>query len=265
MTPYSPQQISTIEHQNGIVVATARSMLKAKGLHGWFWGEAVNTAVYVLNRCLTKTVDVMTLFEAWNGRMSAVHHLRTFGCIVYMWNTTPHLKKLEDRGHKMIFVGYESGSKVYSAYDPTMKRVHVTCDMVFDEQAQWDSGSGSDDSKPGSGDDVFTTEYTTTGLIAPTADGTDEVLTEKSPLPARAGDAEVDNDTDDENLDADHDDDSSLRFRSMSDILTTPEFASRALVVEELHVVSSDESSSFGPLSTPGASSISHPVISRSG
>jgi hypothetical protein len=31
-------------------------MLKAKGLPGWFWGEAVNTAVYILNRCPTKTV-----------------------------------------------------------------------------------------------------------------------------------------------------------------------------------------------------------------
>jgi hypothetical protein len=43
--------------------------------------------------------------------------------------------KLEDRGRKMIFIGYESCSKVYRAYDPIMKRVHVTHDMVFDEQA----------------------------------------------------------------------------------------------------------------------------------
>jgi hypothetical protein len=102
----------------------------------------------------------------------------------------PHLKKLEDRGRKMIFVGYESGSKAYHAYDPITKRVHVTCDMVFDEHAQWDWGSGSDDGKPGSGADVFT----------------DEASTEESPLPAGTGDVEVDNDVDDKNLDADHDD-----------------------------------------------------------
>jgi hypothetical protein len=47
-----------------MVVATVRSMLKAKGLPGWFWGEAVNAAVYVLNRCLMKSIDGMTLFEA---------------------------------------------------------------------------------------------------------------------------------------------------------------------------------------------------------
>jgi hypothetical protein len=36
-----------------------------------------------------------------------------------------------------------------------------------------------------------------------------------------------------------------LRFRSSKDILGTTGFASRALVAEELHVVSSDESASF--------------------
>jgi hypothetical protein len=113
-------------------------MLKAKGLSGWFWGEAANAAVYVLNRCPTKSVDGMTLFEAWHRRKLAVHHLSTFGCIMYAWNTMPHLKKLDDRGRRMIFVSYERVSKAYRAYDPITKRVHVTRDVVFDEQAQWD-------------------------------------------------------------------------------------------------------------------------------
>jgi hypothetical protein len=95
----------------------------------------VNTAVYVLNRCPTKSVEGMTLFEAWHRRKPTVHHLGTFRCIMYVWNTTPHLKKLEDRGRKMIFVSYESGTEVYRAYDPITKCVHVTCDIVFDEQA----------------------------------------------------------------------------------------------------------------------------------
>jgi hypothetical protein len=92
--------------------------------------------VYVLNRCPTKSVDGIPPFEAWHGRKPTVHHLRMFRCIVYVRNMTLHLKKLEDHGRKMIFIGYESGSKAYRAYDPITKRVHVTCDVVFDEQAQ---------------------------------------------------------------------------------------------------------------------------------
>jgi transposase InsO family protein len=136
--PYSPQQNDIVECQNGMVVATTRSMLKAKGLRGWFWGEEVNATVYVLNMCPMQSIDGMTPFEVWHGRKPAVHHLRTFGCIVYVRNTTPHLKKLEGHGRKMIFIGYESDSKAYRAYDPIMKRVHVTRDVVFDEQARWD-------------------------------------------------------------------------------------------------------------------------------
>lgn len=147
-------------------MATARSMLKAKGLPRWFRGEAVSTTVYVLNRCPTKSVDGMIPFETWHRKKPAVHHLQMFGCIIYIRNTTPHLTKLEDRGRKMIFVGYECGSKAYCAYDPVTKRVHVMRDVVFDEQAQWDWGTSSDDGELGGGDNVFTVEYST---MEPTA------------------------------------------------------------------------------------------------
>jgi hypothetical protein len=66
------------------VVATARSMLKTKGLPGWFWVKTVNVVVYVLNRCPTKSVDGMTSFEAWHRRNLVVGHLKTFGCIMYV-------------------------------------------------------------------------------------------------------------------------------------------------------------------------------------
>jgi hypothetical protein len=45
----------------------------------------------------------------------------------------PHLKKLEDHGRKIIFFGYESGSKKYCMYDPITKCVHVTHNVVFHE------------------------------------------------------------------------------------------------------------------------------------
>jgi hypothetical protein len=37
------------------VVAMARSMMKSKGMPGRFWGEAVSTAIYLLNRAPTKS------------------------------------------------------------------------------------------------------------------------------------------------------------------------------------------------------------------
>jgi hypothetical protein len=134
--PYFPQQNGVIERHNAMVVGAARSKLKEMGLPGWFWGEAVTTAVYLLNRVPCKAANGKAPFEVWYGKRHAVHHLKTFGCIVYVRNTKPHLKKLDDRGRKMIFVGYERGTKAYRAYDPVTKKVTITRDVVFDEDAQ---------------------------------------------------------------------------------------------------------------------------------
>lgn len=43
----------------------AHSTLKAKVVHTEFGGEAVSTAVFILNRSPTKSMDDMTPFEAW--------------------------------------------------------------------------------------------------------------------------------------------------------------------------------------------------------
>jgi hypothetical protein len=133
MTPYSPQQNGVVERRNAMVVGAARSILKEKGLPGWFWGEAVLTAVYLLNRVPYKANVGRTPFELWYGKKPAVHHLNIFGCIVFVQNTKVNMKKLEDRGRRMIFVGYECRSKAYRAYDPVTKRVTITRDVIFDE------------------------------------------------------------------------------------------------------------------------------------
>ncbi|CAA6675270.1 unnamed protein product [Spirodela intermedia] len=197
----------------------------------------------------------------------AVHHLKVFGCIAYVLNTTPHLKKLEDRGRKMIFIGYEYGSKAYRAYDPTTRRVHVTRDVVFDENAQWDWGSGAEQGDAGSHDDMFTLEYAVGNQVPPELDGAIEVLDDDAPgpepmsppsvhysggaAPIEDGGEEVEFATPPsvhiDHLDANHDD-APLRFRKIDNIvgLASPRgLASRALIAEELHAVSSDEPVSF--------------------
>jgi transposase InsO family protein len=53
--PYSPQQNNVIEQRNQTVVGMARALLKQRGMFAVFWGEAVVTAVYILNRSPTKS------------------------------------------------------------------------------------------------------------------------------------------------------------------------------------------------------------------
>ena len=75
-----------------------------------FWGEVVNTAVYVLNRSLSIAIEFKTPYEKWTGHKSSLKHLRVFGCIAYA-----HVKqgKLEPRAQKCIFIGYPASIKEY--------------------------------------------------------------------------------------------------------------------------------------------------------
>src|SRR5207237_2849250 len=55
----------------------------------------------------------------------------------------------------MVFLGNESGSKAYRVFDPVANRVHVSRDVIFDEDAGWDWSGDRDASV----DSTFTNEY----------------------------------------------------------------------------------------------------------
>ena len=103
----------------------------------YFWAEAVRTAVYVLNRAPTRSLEGVTPYEAWHGRKPSVQHLRTFGCTVHVKSVGPGISKLSDRLTPMVFVGYEDGSKAYRIYDPTASKVRVTRATIFEENRPW--------------------------------------------------------------------------------------------------------------------------------
>jgi transposase InsO family protein len=81
--PYNPQQNDVVERRYQMVVGMARALLKQRGMPAVFWGEAVVTAVYILNRSPIKALNGRTPYEAWHGRKLAVSYLRVFGCLAF--------------------------------------------------------------------------------------------------------------------------------------------------------------------------------------
>jgi transposase InsO family protein len=106
---YSPQQNGVVERRNQTVVGMARALLKQRGMSVVVWGEAVVTAVYILNRSPTKALNGMTPYEAWHGRKPAVSHLRVFGCLAFT-KELGHIGKLDDRSTLGVCIGYAEGS-----------------------------------------------------------------------------------------------------------------------------------------------------------
>ena len=134
---YTPQQNGVSERKNQTVMEMAMSMLHDKKLSKVFWAEAVYTAVYLINRCPTKAVWNKTPIEAWNRRKPSVKHLRIFGCICYAQVPKEKRYKLDEASEKCIFIGYSTQSKGYKLYSLKTKKVIVSRDVLFDENATW--------------------------------------------------------------------------------------------------------------------------------
>lgn len=79
--PYTPEQNGVAERMNRTILEKARSMLNDAKMQKKFWAEAVNTAVYLINRSPTRTLHGKTPEEAWTNKKPYVGHLKIFGSV----------------------------------------------------------------------------------------------------------------------------------------------------------------------------------------
>lgn len=132
-TPYVHQQNGRTEQEMRTLVKSARSMLIAKNLPEYLWAEAIQTASYVLNRTISKQMDGMTAYEKWFKRKPKIEHMKIFGSDAYKNIPKEKRNKLDPKSKKMIFVGYEGDSTNYRLWDPANKKIHVSCNVDFNE------------------------------------------------------------------------------------------------------------------------------------
>ena len=131
--PKNPEQNGVAERLNRTLVEMVRSMLADSRLPKSFWAEALATAVYVRNRCPTVAVERLTPFESLNGVKPKVGHLKVFGCAAYPHIPKDERKKLDDKTHKCIFLGYSDNRKGYRLYDLNHSKVIHSRDIKFNE------------------------------------------------------------------------------------------------------------------------------------
>ncbi|GAU23301.1 hypothetical protein TSUD_237550 [Trifolium subterraneum] len=113
--PYTPQHNGLCERRNRAIMDMTRCMLKEKGLPNEFWGKAVTTACYVLNKSPTKRLDKVP-DAIWTGSTPLVKHLRVFGS--------------------------------YKLYIPMTKKIVASRDVTIDEKSQWKWDNAGTSSQP---------------------------------------------------------------------------------------------------------------------
>ncbi|KAM1309376.1 hypothetical protein ACFX2H_006077 [Malus domestica] len=105
-----------------------RSMMSSANLPVSFWGYALYTAAYLLNRIPSKSVS-QTPYEIWHGKSTNLNHIRIWGCPAYVKRL--EADKLEARSIKCYFVGYSKQTLGYEFYNPDDKKVFVARTAMF--------------------------------------------------------------------------------------------------------------------------------------
>ena len=101
------------------------------GLPISFWGYALESACYILNRVPSKSI-AKTPYEIWMGRKPMLAHLRIWGCPTYVKRLLTD--KLGPRSDKCHFIGYPKESKGYCFYDTKEQKLFVSVRATFLEK-----------------------------------------------------------------------------------------------------------------------------------
>ena len=133
---HTPEQNGVAERKNQKLVEMARCLLIQSGLPPSFWGEAINTANYIRNRCPSNSLDGKTAFEKWTGKIPNVKYFREFGCEIFMLNRDQSKSKFASRSKKVIFLGYLEQSKAYRVCIVEEQRIDITRNVKFIENTK---------------------------------------------------------------------------------------------------------------------------------
>ncbi|KAK9042849.1 hypothetical protein V6N11_071204 [Hibiscus sabdariffa] len=127
--PGTPQWNGVSERRNRTLLDMVRSMMSHTELPTSFWGYALETAAFTLNRVPSKSVQ-KTPHEMWNGKRPNMSFMKIWGCKAYVKHQMS--TKLEPKSEKCTFVGYPKETKGYYFYNEN--KVFVARTGVFLEK-----------------------------------------------------------------------------------------------------------------------------------
>ena len=110
-------------------------MISHSNLPKSLWGEAVKTAVYILNKVPSKAV-AKTPYELWTNKKPSIKYLYVQGCPTEARPYKPNEKKLDSRTVSCYFVGYSEWSRGFKFYDPSTRSFFETGNAKFIEDVE---------------------------------------------------------------------------------------------------------------------------------
>ncbi|XP_020114487.1 uncharacterized protein LOC109728471 isoform X3 [Ananas comosus] len=133
--PYTPQQNGLAERKHRHLSNIVRSLLFQAGLPPRFWAEAIQTAVFLVNRLPSLTVlNGRSPYDILHGCASPdLQLIRVFGCLCYpdVQDIADH--KLSPRSLPCIFLGLSDKHKGFRCLYPSTGKVFISRHVTFVE------------------------------------------------------------------------------------------------------------------------------------
>jgi hypothetical protein len=134
--PGAHAQNGVAERKHRHILESARTLLIDSFVPSHFWGEAVSTVVYLINRQPSTKLSNKYSGEVLFGTPS-YDHLRVFGCTFYVLLPTRERTKLSTQSVEYVFLRYSSENKGYRCYDSSSRCIRISRDVTFVENCSF--------------------------------------------------------------------------------------------------------------------------------
>ncbi|POM77591.1 Integrase catalytic core protein [Phytophthora palmivora] len=135
-------QLNLVGRTHQTLISMVKTMMHDSGLPRSFWTHALQTAVYIKNRVFCKGAG-RTPYEMVYGTKPDLHHLRTFGSLVYCHAPVAKRTKLAVNCKVGFLIGYQEDVVGCQVYFPTEHQKGFVADVKVNESIKYKDRYGS--------------------------------------------------------------------------------------------------------------------------
>ena len=115
--PSHPEQNGLAERKHCHIIEIGLTVLAHSHMPLSYWVDAFNTALYLINRLPTRTLQFSTPYTKLFNRPPKYDLLRIFGCACFPYLRPYNTNKLQFRSKKCVFLGYSLNHQGYRCLD----------------------------------------------------------------------------------------------------------------------------------------------------
>ncbi|KAJ9547961.1 hypothetical protein OSB04_020504 [Centaurea solstitialis] len=131
--PHTPEHNGYSERRHRHIVETGLALLSHASIPTTFWPHAFATAVYLINRLPTPTLNMFSPYKLIFQKNPNYSKLKVFGCLCFPWLRPYSSHKLTPRSQPCIFLGYSLSQSAYICFEPSARKFFVSRHVQFVE------------------------------------------------------------------------------------------------------------------------------------